>query len=53
MTYKHIKTAREARLWIAQIIIPGAAMARLILGDPGIRDFLVKIIKNDNGAKNT
>ncbi len=37
MTYKQIEAAREARLWIGQIIVPAATVAVTTLTIPEVR----------------
>ena len=39
MKYKHIEAAREARLWIAQIIIPAVGVVALM---PEVRHAVVE-----------
>lgn len=38
MKQKHIDAAREARLWIGQIIVPGVMLITTTLTIPGVRD---------------
>ena len=38
MKYKHIEAAREARLWIGQIIVPAAAVVGSLLAIPEVRE---------------
>lgn len=38
MKYKHIEAAREARLWIGQIIVPATAVVGSLLAIPEVRD---------------
>lgn len=37
MKYKHIEAAREARLWIGQIIVPTIAVVGSMLAIPEVR----------------
>ena len=37
MKYKHIEAAREARLWIGQIIVPATAVVGSLLAIPEVR----------------
>lgn len=37
MKYKHIEAAREARLWIGQIVIPAMTIAATTLTIPEVR----------------
>ena len=38
MTYKQIEAAREARLWIGQIIVPACTVAATTLTIPEVRE---------------
>lgn len=38
MTYKQIEAAREVRLWIGQIVVPGIALAATALTIPDVRE---------------
>ena len=42
MTYKQINGAREVRLWVNQVIVPGVMVTTVILNNPEAR----KAIKN-------
>ena len=37
MTYKQIEAAREARLWISQIVVPATAAVITVLTIPEVR----------------
>ena len=37
MTNKQIEASREARLWIAQIIVPTVVVGAIVMRDPDIR----------------
>ena len=37
MKYKHVEAAREARLWIRDIIVPAATLAATTLAIPEVR----------------
>ena len=37
MKYKHIEAAREARLWIGQIVVPAMTIAATTLTIPEVR----------------
>jgi hypothetical protein len=37
MKYKHIEAAREARLWIGQIVVPGVTLLTTVLAIPEVR----------------
>ena len=37
MTYKQIESLREARLWIGQVIVPGATLAASMMAIPEVR----------------
>lgn len=37
MKQKHIDAAREARLWIGQIIVPTATLVATVIGIPEVR----------------
>ena len=37
MKYKHIEAAREARLWIRDIVVPGVMLATSTLAIPEVR----------------
>lgn len=37
MKQKHIDAAREARLWIGQIIVPTATLVATVVGIPEVR----------------
>ena len=38
MKYKHIEAAREARLWIGQIVIPLATVGLTLMSIPEVRN---------------
>lgn len=38
MTYRQRETSREIRLWIGQVIVPGAILASTLLANPEIRN---------------
>lgn len=40
MTYKQIEAAREARLWIGQIVVPAAAAVVTIMTIPEVRQMI-------------
>ena len=40
MTYKQIEAAREARLWIGQIVVPAAAAVVTIMTIPEVRKII-------------
>lgn len=42
MTHKQIEAAREARLWISQIIIPAAGVVVVALTIPEVREKAVE-----------
>lgn len=46
MKYKHIEAAREARLWIGQIIVPAMTLAATVLTIPEVRDSVADKINN-------
>lgn len=46
MTYKQIEAAREARLWLSQIIIPTATAAVVIGTIPEVRNSIVDKIRD-------
>lgn len=53
MKYKHIEMAREARLWIGQIIIPATMVGVTIATNPGLRRTIGdKAYKVKMGVKN-
>lgn len=37
MKYKHIEAAREARLWIGQIVVPAVTTAAMLMTVPEVR----------------
>lgn len=39
MTYKNIDAAREARLWIGQVIVPAVTAVVLIAANPNVRAY--------------
>ena len=45
MTYKQIEAAREARLWIGQIIVPAATVAVSTLVIPEVRQAVAEKAK--------
>lgn len=38
MKYKHIEAAREARLWIGQIVVPLATVGLTLMSIPEVRN---------------
>ena len=49
MTYKQIEAAREARLWIGQVIVPACLAATVAVSNPNVRQFAsdkAKVVKN-------
>lgn len=46
MTYKQIEAAREARLWLGQIIIPTTTVVVTALSIPGVREAVTEKFKN-------
>ena len=38
LKYKHIEAAREARLWIGQIVVPGVTLLTTIMAIPEVRN---------------
>lgn len=38
MSYKHREMAREARLWITQVIVPAIALGASVLSIPNVRE---------------
>jgi hypothetical protein len=46
MKRKHIDAAREARLWIGQIIVPAMTLAATVLTIPEVRDSVADKINN-------
>ena len=46
MKYKHIEAAREARLWIGQIVIPAMTIAATTLTIPEVRQAVVAKAKS-------
>ena len=46
MTRKQIDAAREARLWIGQIIIPTATVVVTALSIPGVKEAAVEKIQS-------
>lgn len=45
MTYKQIEAARETRLWIGQIIIPGLTVAGTLISIPEVRQAIAEKAK--------
>lgn len=53
MKYKDIEAAREARLWIGQVIVPVAGTVLLLMSNPQFRDWAeCKTRKARNGIYN-
>lgn len=48
MKRKDIDAAREFRLWISQVIIPGALVAGAILSNPEAKEFAYTKMKSVN-----
>ena len=46
MTWKQLETRRETRLWISQVIIPGAAIVAAALNIPEVREALNTKVQN-------
>lgn len=46
MKRKHIDAAREARLWIGQIIVPAMTLAATVLTIPEVRESVATKINN-------
>lgn len=46
MTYKQIEMAREARLWIKDVIVPTAAFVGTLLFIPETREPIIKTCSN-------
>lgn len=46
MKHKHIEAAREARLWIGQIVVPTLTLAATTLAIPEVREAVASKIKN-------
>ena len=44
--YKHIEAARELRLWIGQIVVPGVIMTKTMMSIPEVRYAVSSKIKN-------
>ena len=44
--YKDVEAARELRLWISQVVIPGALVATFVFSDPQARDAVKTKIEN-------
>lgn len=38
MSYRHREMAREARLWITQVIVPAMALGASVLSIPNVRE---------------
>lgn len=48
MKRKNIDAAREFRLWISQVIVPGAIIAGAILSNPEVKEFAYTKMKSAN-----
>lgn len=46
MKRKHIEAAREARLWIGQIVVPAITLAATVLTIPEVRQSVAEKINN-------
>lgn len=46
MTWKQLETRREARLWITQVIIPGAAIVAAAMNIPEVREKVVTKVQD-------
>lgn len=46
MKYKHIEAAREARLWIRDILVPGALLVVSTLSIPEVRQAIATKAKS-------
>ena len=44
--YKHIEAARELRLWIGQIVVPGVIMTTTMMSIPEVRYAVSSKINN-------
>ena len=43
--YKDVEAARELRLWISQVVIPGALVATCVFSDPQARDAKYRMLR--------
>lgn len=46
MTYKQIEAAREARLWLGQVIVPAATAVVAVMTIPEVREAVAVKAKN-------
>ena len=44
--YKDVEAARELRLWISQVVIPGVLVTTCVFSDPQARDAVQTKIEN-------
>ena len=46
MTWKQLESRRETRLWITQVIIPGAAIVAAAMNIPEVREKVVTKVQD-------